>query len=82
MNRGEVWQSFETPLAPSLSSNTLSFNARKPEWILYAGQKCETPGGWQGKVCHEEVSLGVRVPRLTGPMVWSGRGLDRRNIGC
>lgn len=56
MNRAETWQAFETALPPALTSNTLSFNARKPEWILYAGQKCETVGGWQAKVCHEEVS--------------------------
>lgn len=60
MNRAETWQAFETALPPALTSNTLSFNARKPEWILYAGQKCETVGGWQAKVCHEE----VRIPPL------------------
>lgn len=63
MNRGETWQSFETPLAPSLSSTTLSFNARRPEWILFAGQKCESIGGWQGKVCHDEVR--ERVPLIS-----------------
>jgi hypothetical protein len=61
MNRAETWQAFETALPPALTSNTLSFNARKPEWILYAGQKCETVGGWQAKVCHEE----VRPPRVS-----------------
>ncbi|BGO96427.1 putative Signal sequence binding protein [Rhodotorula toruloides ATCC 204091] len=54
MNRGETWQSFVTALAPSLSSNTLSFHARKWDWILFAGQKCEDVGGWQGRVCHDE----------------------------
>lgn len=62
MNRGETWQSFETALPPSLTANTLSFHARKPDWILYAGQKCETVGGWQAKVCHEEASV-VLAPR-------------------
>ncbi|GAA5827143.1 hypothetical protein JCM3770_007150 [Rhodotorula araucariae] len=54
MNRGETWQSFVTALAPSLSANTLSFHARKWEWILFTGQVCEDVGGWQGRVCHDE----------------------------
>ncbi|GAA6014077.1 hypothetical protein JCM10207_000230 [Rhodosporidiobolus poonsookiae] len=54
MNRGETWQSFTTPRAPSLGANTLSFHARKWEWILFTGQVCEDVGGWQGRVCYEE----------------------------
>ncbi|GAA6042590.1 hypothetical protein JCM8097_003146 [Rhodosporidiobolus ruineniae] len=54
MNRGESWQSFVTPLAPSLGSNTLGFHAKRWDWILFTGQSCEEKGGWQGRVCHEE----------------------------
>ncbi|KAK4055938.1 vacuolar protein sorting/targeting protein PEP1 [Microbotryomycetes sp. JL221] len=54
MNRGETWQSFTTPLAPSLSANTLSFHANKPEWIIFTGQKCLDLGGWKGRACHDE----------------------------
>mgnify|MGYP003876114439 CR=1 FL=1 len=58
INRGETWQSFKTALAPSLSANTLSFHARKWDWILFTGQSCDDAGGWQGRVCHDEVSRG------------------------
>lgn len=61
MNRGETWQSFVTALSPALSANTLSFHSRQWEWILFTGQKCEDVGGWQGRVCHDEVRW--RFPR-------------------
>ncbi|GAA5963481.1 hypothetical protein JCM3765_006251 [Sporobolomyces pararoseus] len=62
MNKGENWLSFKTPLPPSLSSstNTLTFNAKKWDWILFTGSKCESGGGgWGGmigggKICHDE----------------------------
>ncbi|GAA6062486.1 hypothetical protein JCM10212_001859 [Sporobolomyces blumeae] len=54
MNKGESWSSFETPLPPSLSPNTLSFNAKKWDWILFTGQECQNGGGWRGKVCHDQ----------------------------
>ncbi|GAA6013403.1 hypothetical protein JCM11491_006065 [Sporobolomyces phaffii] len=54
MNKGESWSSFKTSLPPSLSANTLGFNAKKWDWILYTGQKCQELGGWRGKICHEE----------------------------
>jgi len=64
MNKGETWSSFKTPLPPSLSANTLGFNAKKWDWILFTGQKCESQGGWGGKVCHDEVSyLLYRIAR-------------------
>ncbi|GAA5912886.1 vacuolar protein sorting/targeting protein 10 [Sporobolomyces salmoneus] len=54
MNKGETWSSFRTALPPALSANTLGFNAKKWDWILYTGQKCESMGGWGGKICHDE----------------------------
>ncbi|GAA5934219.1 hypothetical protein JCM1841_004702 [Sporobolomyces salmonicolor] len=54
MNRGETWQSFVTPLAPSLGSNTLGFHAKRWDWILFTGQSCEDMGGWRGRLCHDE----------------------------
>ncbi|KAM0787341.1 hypothetical protein ACM66B_003430 [Microbotryomycetes sp. NB124-2] len=54
MNRGETWQSFVTPLAPSLSAGTLSFHATKPEWVIFTGQRCQDLGGWKGRACHDE----------------------------
>ncbi|GAA5949701.1 hypothetical protein JCM10213_001361 [Rhodosporidiobolus nylandii] len=49
MNRGETWQSFVTPLAPSLSANTLGFHAKRWDWVLFTGQECEDRGGWTGR---------------------------------
>lgn len=63
MNKGETWSSFKTALPPSLSANTLGFNAKKWDWILYTGQKCESMGGWGGKICHDEVSPSLSPSR-------------------
>lgn len=74
MNKGETWSSFKTPLPPSLSANTLGFNAKKWDWILFTGQKCESTGGWGGKVCHDEVSFSLVSVSLVRENGWSSVG--------
>ncbi|GAA5905768.1 hypothetical protein JCM6882_000453 [Rhodosporidiobolus microsporus] len=53
LNRGETWQSFVTPLAPSLGANTLAFHAKRWDWVLFTGQECEDKGGWTGRICSD-----------------------------
>ncbi|KAL1407369.1 vacuolar protein sorting/targeting protein PEP1 [Vanrija albida] len=56
-NQGESWQSFETPVQPSLSSAPLSFHATHDNWILFQGLVCENTGKskWGGgKKCWDE----------------------------
>lgn len=56
-NRGSSWQSFETPLEASLTSEILSFHAEKTDWILFQGRACEDTGSGKwggGKTCWDE----------------------------
>ena len=56
IDRGATFASFDTPLPPALSASTLSFHSIKSDWILYTGTRCESGGGWKGRICHDEVS--------------------------
>lgn len=56
-NRGDSWQSFETPREASLSGETLSFHAEQEGWILFQGLACEDTGGGKwggGQTCWDE----------------------------
>jgi hypothetical protein len=74
MNRGETWQSFVTPLAPSLGGNTLAFHAKKWDWVLFTGQVCEDKGGWTGRVCYDQVRR--LFPLVISHLSLSSRGED------
>jgi hypothetical protein len=56
-NRGDSWQSFETPREASLIGDTLSFHAEQSGWILFQGVACEDTGGGKwggGRTCWDE----------------------------
>jgi hypothetical protein len=56
-NRGETWQSFETPREASLIGPVLSFHAEEQGWILFQSVACEDTGWgkWgSGKTCWDE----------------------------
>lgn len=56
-NRGESWQSFETPREASLAGDVLSFHAENRDWILYQGVACEDTGSGKwggGQTCWDE----------------------------
>ena len=56
-NRGDSWQSFETPREPSLIGDVLSFHAEKEGWILFQGNACEDTGSGKwggGRSCWDE----------------------------
>ncbi|WVR07517.1 hypothetical protein IAU60_004559 [Kwoniella sp. DSM 27419] len=56
-NRGDSWQSFETPREASMGGETLSFHAEHEGWILFQGMACESTGSGKwggGKTCWDE----------------------------
>lgn len=55
LNSGESWQSWETEETPAITTPPLSFHSVHWDWILFTGQRCESLGGWRGKICYDEV---------------------------
>lgn len=56
-NRGDSWQSFDTPREASLIGDVLSFHAEQEGWILFQGLACEDTGGGKwggGETCWDE----------------------------
>lgn len=56
-NRGDSWQSFDTPREASLIGDVLSFHAEQEGWILFQGVACEDTGGGKwggGETCWDE----------------------------
>jgi len=56
-NRGDSWQSFETPREASLVGDVLSFHAEQEGWILFQGSACEDTGAGKwggGRSCWDE----------------------------
>ena len=56
-NRGQSWQSFETPVDASITGETLSFHSAQPEWIMFQGKVCEDTGSGKwggGKTCWDQ----------------------------
>jgi hypothetical protein len=56
-NRGDTWQSFQTPREASLMGTILSFHAEEHGWILFQGVACEDTGGGKwggGRTCWDE----------------------------
>ncbi|KAJ3145545.1 vacuolar protein sorting/targeting protein PEP1 [Geranomyces variabilis] len=49
---GKSWRDFETPLPPALTVQTISFNAKDENKMLFAGVDCKGEG-WN-RVCHNE----------------------------
>ena len=56
-NRGDSWQSFETPREASLGGEILTFHAEYEGWILFQGVACESTGSGKwggGMTCWDE----------------------------
>ncbi|KAJ3158678.1 vacuolar protein sorting/targeting protein PEP1 [Geranomyces michiganensis] len=51
-NAGKSWSDFETPLPPAVNPQSIGFNAKSEEKMLFAGLKCQGEG-WN-RVCHNE----------------------------
>ena len=41
-DKGKSWKKFKTELPLSVLQQPLSFNANKPEYVLFAGRECES----------------------------------------
>ncbi|KAL7269099.1 vacuolar protein sorting/targeting protein PEP1 [Rhizina undulata] len=51
-DQGKSWHKFESPVPLSMSQAPLVFHAKKPDYILYSGRKCE-PDDFFGLNCQE-----------------------------
>lgn len=52
-DQGKSWQSFHTDAPPSNLQNVLSFNAKNPDLILFAGEYCDDKGTFWGQHCYD-----------------------------
>lgn len=66
LNRGVSWQSFNVPIPPTFGMNALGYNARRWDWIIYTGIKCEDQEGTNRQFCTEEVSSPAIAHQRTG----------------
>ena len=52
-DKGKSWHKFKTEDAPSTLQAPLSFNAAKPKYVLFAGERCDDKGGFWGSRCYD-----------------------------